>query len=105
LTVNIIACAFIPEIILYLFENFGKSEMEMTMGRLSKFILFFCLIWLTSCNSDYSLDILWDEWGIPHVHGKTEKQLVHGLAWSQMRNHGNLILKLYGISRGKAAKY
>jgi acyl-homoserine lactone acylase PvdQ len=42
---------------------------------------------LTSCNSEYSLDILWDEWRIPHIYGRTEKQLVYALGWSRMHNH------------------
>jgi acyl-homoserine-lactone acylase len=49
--------------------------------------------------------IEWDEWGIPHITAKTETELFFAQGWAQMQAHANLILKLYGISRGKAAAY
>jgi acyl-homoserine-lactone acylase len=77
----------------------------MTSGRLYRLIPFVCTFLLISCNYENKIEIVWDNWGIPHIYGESDKQLVYGLAWSQMHNHGNLILKLYGISRGKAAEY
>ncbi|MDB5156468.1 MAG: acylase [Mucilaginibacter sp.] len=49
--------------------------------------------------------IEWDEWGVPHITAATEKELFFAQGWAQMQAHANLILKLYGISRGKAAAY
>jgi acyl-homoserine-lactone acylase len=49
--------------------------------------------------------IEWDEWGVPHITAKTEAELFFAQGWAQMQAHANLILKLYGVSRGKAAAY
>jgi acyl-homoserine-lactone acylase len=62
-------------------------------------------LFVSSCQYENKVDIVWDEWGIPHIYGYKEEQLSYGLAWAQMHNHGNQILKLYGLSRGKAAEY
>jgi acyl-homoserine-lactone acylase len=62
-------------------------------------------ILLTACTPENKVEIIWDNWGVPHIYGGNDKQLFYGLAWSQMHSHGNLILKLYGKSRGRAAEY
>jgi acyl-homoserine-lactone acylase len=49
--------------------------------------------------------IFWDQWGVPHIYAKTEKELFFSFAYAQMKSHGPLILKLYGKSRGSAAAY
>ena len=50
-------------------------------------------------------EILWDTWGIPHVYGTDAVGLFHGFGWAQAQSHGNLILRLYGQARGRAAEY
>ena len=50
-------------------------------------------------------EILWDNWGVPHIYSTNEANLYYSFAWAQMHSHGNLILKLYGEGRGKAAEY
>ena len=62
--------------------------------------------------SQYSLatnltrsEILWDTYGIPHVYAKDTKSLFRAFGWAQMQSHGNLILRLYGQARGRAAEY
>ena len=50
-------------------------------------------------------EILWDTWGIPHIYGKDAAGLFHGFGWAQAQSHGNLILRLYGQARGRAAEY
>ncbi len=50
-------------------------------------------------------EILWDEWGVPHIYAKSEAEMFYGLGWAQMNNHGNLILEMLGRSRGRAAEY
>ncbi|GAB3926003.1 acylase [Mucilaginibacter myungsuensis] len=49
--------------------------------------------------------IEWDNWGVPHITAKTEKELFFAQGWAQMQAHADLILKLYGVSRGRAAEY
>lgn len=49
--------------------------------------------------------ILWDEWGVPHIYAKNTEELFFSFGWAQMQNHANLLLRLYGQSRGRAAEY
>jgi acyl-homoserine-lactone acylase len=50
-------------------------------------------------------EILWDSWGIPHIYAKNNESLFYAYGWAQAKNHGNLILQLYGQARGKGAEY
>ena len=50
-------------------------------------------------------EILWDTWGIPHIYATSDQELYKMMGWAQMRNHGDLLLKLYGESRGRSGEY
>ena len=50
-------------------------------------------------------EIAWDSWGVPHITANNIEELFYAQGWSQMHNHANLILELYGTSRGKGAEY
>jgi acyl-homoserine-lactone acylase len=50
-------------------------------------------------------EILWDTYGVPHIYGKTEAAVFYGFGYAQAQSHGNLLLHLYGESRGRAAEY
>ena len=50
-------------------------------------------------------EIAWDTWGVPHITANTVEELFFAQGWAQMHNHANLILELYGSSRGKGAEY
>jgi acyl-homoserine-lactone acylase len=50
-------------------------------------------------------EILWDNWGVPHIYGKTTAGMYYAFGWAQMHNHADLILQLYGEARGRAAEY
>lgn len=69
--------------------------------------LFFALV--MGCQSFGSLpkstEILWDTYGIPHIYGKDTRSAFYAFGWAQMQSHGNLILRLYGQARGRAAEY
>jgi acyl-homoserine-lactone acylase len=49
--------------------------------------------------------ITWDTWGVPHITANNIEELFFAQGWAQMHNHANLILELYGSSRGKGAEY
>ena len=49
--------------------------------------------------------ISWDTWGVPHITANNTEELFFAQGWAQMHNHANLILELYGSSRGKGAEY
>src|SRR5690606_27316440 len=50
-------------------------------------------------------EILWDTWGVPHIYAQDHRGLFYAFGWSQMHNHANLILQLYGRVRGEGAQY
>lgn len=50
-------------------------------------------------------EILWDKWGVPHIFAKNEEGLFYAFGRAQMHSHGDLILRLYGQARGRAAEY
>ena len=61
----------------------------------------------TACFSQQTQDtrIAWDSWGVPHIYAKTTDNLFFAQGWAQMHNHANMVLQLYGSSRGKGAEY
>jgi len=66
------------------------------------------LLIAAGCGTDRApieSEILWDSWGVPHVYGETDADLFRGVGWAQMQSHGDLILRLYGQARGRAAEY
>ena len=50
-------------------------------------------------------EILWDTYGVPHIYGRTEADVFYGFGWAQAHNHGDIVLRLYGEARGRAAEY
>lgn len=51
------------------------------------------------------LEILWDTWGVPHIFAADDESLYYGLGWAQMHNNPEILLRLYGQARGRAAEY
>lgn len=72
-------------------------------------ISFFIILLLlnVSCKSQETkpAQIAWDTWGVPHITANTIEDLFYAQGWAQMNNHANLILELYGSSRGQGAEY
>src|SRR5262249_50300168 len=58
-----------------------------------------------SSDRNTATEILWDTWGVPHIFGKDAVGLFHAFGYAQMQSHGDLILRLYGQARGRAAEY
>ena len=52
-----------------------------------------------------STEILWDRYGVPHIYAPDREAMFYAHGWAQMRNHADLLLRLYGESRGRAAEY
>lgn len=50
-------------------------------------------------------EILWDTWGVPHIYASDAESLFYANGWAQTRARGDLMLRLYGESRGRAAEY
>ncbi|HLE84766.1 MAG TPA: penicillin acylase family protein, partial [Thermoanaerobaculia bacterium] len=49
--------------------------------------------------------MLWDVWGVPHVFAASDEDLFFAHGWAQAAAHGDLLLRLYGQARGRAAEY
>ena len=49
--------------------------------------------------------ILWDQYGIPHIYGPDLLAVVQGYGYSQMENHAELILQKTAEARGRTAEY
>lgn len=56
-------------------------------------------------TSQNQTEILWDSWGVPHIYSQDAKDLFKAFGWAQSASHGNLVLRLYGQARGRAAEY
>ena len=63
------------------------------------------LLAAASAQAQKTTEILWDTYGVPHVYGASENDMYYAFGWAQMHNHANLLLKLYGQARGRAAEY
>lgn len=50
-------------------------------------------------------EILYDTYGVPHVYGKDEASVFYGFGYATAQNHGDVVVKLYGQARGRAAEY
>ena len=60
----------------------------------------------TNCKKEQpETTLVWDTWGVPHISADNIEDLFFAQGWAQMHNHANLILELYGTSRGKGSEY
>ena len=50
-------------------------------------------------------EILWDKYGVPHIFAGDRDGMFYAHGRAQMQNQANLLLRLYGESRGRAAEY
>ena len=64
-----------------------------------------CFTLSAACAQTKGPEILWDDYGIPHIFAKNVKRQYYAFGWAQMENHANLMLRLYGQARGRAAEY
>jgi acyl-homoserine-lactone acylase len=68
-----------------------------------------CLLLLLAFNVSVAQqsrhEILWDNYGVPHIYSKTTAGMYYAFGWAQMHNNANLLMELYGKARGRAAEY
>jgi acyl-homoserine-lactone acylase len=50
-------------------------------------------------------EILWDNYGVPHIYSKTTVGMYYAFGWAQMHNDADLLLQLYAQARGVSAQY
>ncbi len=73
--------------------------------RISLFFITIILFFASCQKPPREAEILWDEYGIPHIYAQNANDLFYAYGWAQTKAHGDLVLKLYGQARGKAAEY
>ncbi|PHM11849.1 acylase [Nostoc sp. 'Peltigera malacea cyanobiont' DB3992] len=88
---------------------FDQPILKRKLSRFLAFILSAILVVVLANNSfataPKTTEILWDTYGIPHIYGKDAPSAFQAFGWAQMQSHANLLLRLYGQARGKAAEY
>lgn len=50
-------------------------------------------------------EIVWDTYGVPHIYAQNRTGLAYAFGWAQMRNHGDLLLRLILQGRGRASEF
>ncbi len=65
--------------------------------------LFLCSVYSLTTNAQ--TEILWDDWGVPHIYAESDEKLYFATGYAQMQLRPNVLLELYGRSRGRAAEY
>jgi acyl-homoserine-lactone acylase len=50
-------------------------------------------------------EILWDQYGVPHIYGETVEDVLYGYGYAQMKNHAEVILRKVAAARGRLAEY
>lgn len=68
-------------------------------------ILTMALVCATCAGQPQETEILWDTWGVPHIYADSHAELYRAFGWTQMNSHADLILRLIGQARGRAAEY
>ena len=51
------------------------------------------------------VELLWDRYGVAHIFAADRESMFYANGWAQMHAQANLLLRLYGESRGRAAEY
>lgn len=63
------------------------------------------LLFTAALAGQPSAQLLWDSYGVPHIFAKNNESVFRAFGYAQMESHGDLILRLYGQARGRAAEY
>jgi acyl-homoserine-lactone acylase len=64
------------------------------------------LVFVANClAAGGKTEILWDQYGVPHIFAADRESMFYAHGWAQMHNQANLLLRLYGESRGRGAEY
>lgn len=75
------------------------------MNRFLIFLLLIVALAAPALAQEREVEILWDTWGVPHIYAPDSESLFYAFGWAQMQAHADLLLKLYGEARGRAAEY
>jgi acyl-homoserine-lactone acylase len=68
-------------------------------------LLIVLFVIVTGLQAAPKTEILWDRYGVPHIFADSIENMFYAHGWAQMQNHADLLLRLYGESRGRASEY
>lgn len=78
----------------------------MKNNSLIKSLIFILLVSAgAACKKSIPNEILWDNYGVPHIYASDATQMYYEFGRAQMTSHADLILKLYSQARGTSASY
>ena len=49
----------------------------------------------------YSAEVIRDEWGVPHIHGKTDPDVAFGVAWAHSEDDFSTLQDVLAMTRGR----
>jgi acyl-homoserine-lactone acylase len=88
-----------------LINNFSFSKSFKSVLFLISLLIVLLVGQTSLLSNPKSSEILWDNYGVPHIYGIDERGAFQAFGWAQMHSHANLLLRLYGQARGRAAEY
>src|SRR5678809_612212 len=56
-------------------------------------------------TAEKKVDVLSNKYAVPHIYAADRESMFYAHGRAQMQNQANLLLRLYGESRGRAAEY
>ena len=74
---------------------------DMSMFRFRIFIFLFFLMYSSWSQVDpEGIEIVRDKWGVPHIYGRTDKDVAYGLAWAHAEDDFSTIQKTFLPAKG-----
>ena len=77
---------------------------------MKKFVIFSFIIFFSSFNSSQeinpeNIEIIRDNYGVPHIYAKTDAELAYGLAWAHSEDDFKTIQEAYLAGNGLLSKH
>ena len=88
------------------YESHSPDTYDGRSGVIVSFaILVLVTVGIAHSQPPAGTEILWDEWGVPHIFAESDDGALYAYGWAQAQNHGELILQLYAQARGESASH
>ena len=76
-----------------------QNDMSMFRFRIFIFLLFLTYSSWSQVDPE-GIDIVRDKWGVPHIYGRTDKDVAYGLAWAHAEDDFSTIQKTFLPAKG-----
>ena len=76
-----------------------QNDMSMFRFRIFIFLLFLTYSSWSQVDPE-SIEIVRDKWGVPHIYGRTDKDVAYGLAWAHAEDDFSTIQKTFLPAKG-----